>query len=228
MITGPDLEYLSTWHMKYPAWDSTVDGWQKRHLEKFLGCRRFFWAAFTRSSLVFDESREVPHVLAQGQTEGRNTWGRRPAPWWQPGCHSDSSSLGRKRLWPRSCHATSCTPPSPTGEPYTYMCSGENYDKILSWDNIPGDKCEAIWMVECLGNVLAKGVACTSRRDSPTTPGTGEKWFLKALWRDCSHHRICKEYLSSGSDQSRSHIGPSWGTSCSRSRALEIWMTQRK
>ena len=152
-------------------------GIRGRFSKGFLGWRRFFFSdAFTRSSLVFDESHEVPHVLELGQTVGRNTWGRRQAPWWQPGFHSGSSSWGRRRWWPRSCRATSCTPPWPTGGPWTYMFRGQILGIFSSSElhSIPGDECEAIWMVESLRDVLPKGVTCASRRDSPTTPATGE------------------------------------------------------
>ena len=76
----------------------------------------------------------------------------------------------------------------------------------------PGDEGEAIGVVECLRNVLAEGVAGASGRDAPATPGKASFTLDSGL--------IIFD-LSSGSDQSRSHMGPSCGTSCSRSRALE-------
>lgn len=54
------------------------------------------------------------------------------------------------------------------------------------------DKCETVVVVECFGNVLAKGVTCTSWTDAPTTAvvwvgpkqvthGTLVRHFLNAI-----------------------------------------------
>lgn len=98
----------------------------------------------------------------------------------------------------------------------------------------PCNEVKIINMGKLFCNILSKRVPCTSWWYSPATPThMSRKMRLSMLWFNIKYHKTRRRvillaprashtytHLSSGSDQTRSHIGPSWGTSCTRSKSL--------
>ena len=72
------------------------------------------------------------------------------------------------------------------------------------------DKVDGVVVREDLRNVGAEEEACTARRE------TAASYIYKEIG---GRRRMGDGYVPSGSDHSKSHIGPSCGTSCFRSIA---------
>jgi len=76
-----------------------------------------------------------------------------------------------------------------------------------------GDKVKAVEMGELHGNVFAKSVAGTTGRNAPS--GT-----VARIVRNIEPpNKSWSTYRSSGSLHTKSHMGPSCGTSCTRSKS---------
>ena len=88
-----------------------------------------------------------------------------------------------------------------------------------------GNKVQTVNVRELLRNVLAKCVTRSPRGNSPTaTVVMRAKQFVSTIYflsDTCLLITtvVLETYRSSGSDQTKSHMGPSWGTSWTRSKS---------
>lgn len=80
------------------------------------------------------------------------------------------------------------------------------------------NKMQSVYVSKLLSNILSERVPRSARRNTPTA---SSKQTRCCQYRNGSIRRKkdWKTYRSSGSDHTKSHMGPSCGTSCTRSKS---------